>query len=150
MKNYEFIDHTADIIARATGDTLEEAFAGAAEALFDVITGDATSGGAASDDAAVNGNEEIRFQVESIDLEGLLVGFLSELIVIHEVRSLVLSDFEVTLESDTKLTASCRGEKFDPGKHGEGTQVKGVSYHMIEVTRESEGTSAVVQVLFDI
>ena len=140
MKSYEFIDHTADIIARATGDTLEQAFAGAAEALFEVITGG----------SEIEGSEKLRFEVESIDLEGLLVGFLSELIVIHEVRGLVLSDFEVKLESDTKLSAVCRGEKFDPAKHSEGTQVKGISYHMIEVTRESERSSAVVQALFDI
>ena len=140
MKSFEFIDHTADIIARATGDTLEQAFAGAAEALFEVITGG----------SEIEGSEKLRFEVESIDLEGLLVGFLSELIVIHEVRGLVLSDFEVKLESDTKLSAVCRGEKFDPAKHSEGTQVKGISYHMIEVTRESERSSAVVQALFDI
>jgi SHS2 domain-containing protein len=141
MKNYEFIDHTADIIARATGDTLEQAFESAAAALFEVITGRATG---------MAGSEELRFEVESIDLEGLLVGFLSELIVIHEVRGLVLNDFKVTLESDTKMSASCRGEKFDPEKHGEGTPVKGVSYHMIEVKRGSERTSAVAQALFDI
>jgi len=140
MKSFEFIDHTADIIARATGDTLEQAFAGAAEALFEVITGG----------SEIEGSEKLRFEVESIDLEGLLVGFLSELIVIHEVRGLVLSDFEVKLESDTKLSAVCRGEKFDPAKHSEGKQVKGISYHMIEVTRESERSSAVVQALFDI
>lgn len=140
MQNYEFIDHTADIIARATGDTLEEAYAGAAEALFDVITGG----------AKIEGAEEIKFEVDSIDLEGLLVGFLSELIVIHEIQGLILGDFEVTIHSDERLTAVCRGEKFDPGKHGEGTPVKGVSYHLIEVARESEARSAVAQALFDI
>jgi len=140
MKTYEFIDHTADIIARATGDTLEEAFASAAEALFHVITGN----------AEINGSEEIEFEVESIDLEGLLVGFLSELIVIHEVRGIVLSDFDIHILSDKKLTAVCRGEKFDPERHGEGTPVKGISYHMIEVVRESEDRSAVAQALFDI
>ncbi len=140
MKNYEFIDHTADIIARATGETLEHAFAAAAEALFDVITGSAD----------ISGTEEIRFEVESIDIEGLLVGFLSELIVIHEVRGLVLSDFEISIQSDKRLTAVCRGEIFDPARHNEGTQVKGISYHMIEVVREGEHKPAVAQVLFDI
>ncbi|MCP4675532.1 MAG: archease [Deltaproteobacteria bacterium] len=140
MKNYEFIDHTADIIARAAGDTLELAFAAAAAALCDVITGS----------VAVNGSEELRFQVESIDVEGLLVGFLSELIVIHEVRGLVLSDFEVSIQSDKRLTAVCRGEKFDPARHNEGTQVKGISYHMIEVVRPGARKPAVAQVLFDI
>jgi SHS2 domain-containing protein len=140
VKNYEFIDHTADIIARATGDTLEEAFASAAEALFDVITGG----------SRIEGAERIEFEVESIDLEGLLVGFLSELIVIHEVQGVVLGHFEVSILSDERLTAVCRGEKFDPEKHGEGTPVKGISYHLIEAARESEDRSAVAQVLFDI
>jgi len=38
MRHHEFIDHTADIIIRATGDTLEEAIAELVTAMFGVIT----------------------------------------------------------------------------------------------------------------
>ena len=140
MKNYEFKEHTADIIARAHGHTLEQAFAGAARAMFDVITGG----------AIIRPLQEYELTAESIDLEGLLVTFLSDLIVLHETENVVLDQFQVTFEGDTRLTAVCRGENFDRGRHGDGTPVKGVSYHLMEVVRGEHGKPSHVQVLFDI
>jgi SHS2 domain-containing protein len=139
MKKYEFKDHTADIIARAYGDSLEEAFASAATAMFDIITGGADIGT----------SERRELQAESIDTEGLLVGFLSELIVLHETEDIVLGEFDVTIDGN-RLTAVCRGDRFDLEKHSEGTPVKGVSYHMMEIDSGGDGEPAHVQVLFDI
>ncbi len=140
MKRYEFIDHTADIIARAHGATLPEAFAAAAQAMFDVITGG----------AEITGDRQFDFEVESIDREGLLVGFLSDLIVIHETEHVVLGEFRIELVDTTHLRAVVRGESFTPERHGEGTQVKGISYHMIEILEDSRDRSWTVQVLFDV
>ncbi len=139
MKPYEFKDHTADIIARAYGATLEEAFGSAARAMFHVITGG----------AEIGRSQQLEFEVESIDVEGVLVGFLSDLIVLHETENIVLGEFEVTLDGN-RLKAICYGEPFDFGKHGEGTPVKGVSYHMMEIEPGGNGEPAHVQVLFDI
>jgi SHS2 domain-containing protein len=139
MKRYEFKDHTADIIARAYGATLDEAFGSAAMAMFDVITGGADIGN----------EQRLELEVESIDPEGLLVGFLSDLIVLHETENVVLGEFEISLDGN-RLKAVCLGEPFDSGKHGEGTHVKGVSYHMIEIDPGGKNEPAHVQVLFDI
>ena len=140
MKPYEFIDHTADIIARAHGATLPEAFASAARAMFDVITGG----------AEIRADRQFEIEVESVDREGLLVGFLSDLIVIHETESVVLGEFEIEFTDTTQLRAIGRGEAFDPERHGEGTPVKGISYHMMEIVEDSRDRSWTVQVLFDI
>jgi len=140
MKPYEFKEHTADIIARAYGDTLGEAFAAAARAMFDLIT----SG------AEIRTVEEHKIEVESIDLEGLLVTFLSDLIVLHETENLVFDQFQVTLDGEHRLTAACRGEKFDTKRHGGGTAVKGVSYHLMEIEKSAAQGPCHVQVLFDI
>jgi SHS2 domain-containing protein len=140
MKRYEYIEHTADIVARAYGDSLDEAFAAAAEAMFGVITGG----------ARVNPTKPVTLRVESIDLPGLLVGFLSELIVINEVNSLVLTDFTVRLLDDTHLEASAVAEEFDPSRHSDGMSVKGISYHMLEIERGTADKPCMVQVLFDV
>jgi len=140
MKPYEFREHTADIIARAYGDTLDEAFAAAARAMFDLIT----SG------AEIRTLDEHQIEVESIDLEGLLVTFLSDLIVLHETENMVYDEFRVTLDGERKLSAFCRGEKFDPKRHGGGTAVKGVSYHLMEIEKSTAQGPCHVQVLFDI
>ncbi len=140
MRQYEFIDHTADIAVRAFGATLPEAFATAARAMFDVITGA----------AEIGVGREFEIEVESIDIEGLLVGFLSDLIVIHETENVVLCEFDISLIDSTRLRAVIRGESFDPDRHGEGTSVKGISYHMMEIIENSNDRSWTVQVLFDI
>lgn len=137
---YEFIDHTADIIARAHGTTIDEAFAEAARAMFDVITGG----------AEIKTERKVEFEVESVDREGLLVGFLSDLIVIHEADRVVLSEFDIEFVSDRHLRAVVCGEDFDFRRHGEGTHVKGISYHMMEITENPNDNSWTVQVLFDI
>ena len=139
-KRYEFIEHTADIAIKAYGDTLEEAFATAAGAMFDIIT----------NGSEINAVDKHEIKAESIDREGLLVGFLSELIVLHETENVVLEQFHVVLDGDLKLTAVCLGEPFDPARHGGGSPVKGVSYHMMEIEKGDRGRPCHVQVLFDV
>lgn len=135
---YEFREHTADIIIRAFGSTLEEAFATAADAMFDVIT----------DRAEISPTEEVTVAVESIDREGLLVTLLSELIVRFEVDGWVLTGFRVEFTGETSLRATGKGEQFDRTKHGHGVQVKGASYHMMEINDAADDCH--VQVLLDI
>ncbi|MFZ5980528.1 MAG: archease [Candidatus Zixiibacteriota bacterium] len=140
MKKYEFIEHTADIAIKAYGDTLEAAFASAAEAMFDIIT----SG------SKITGERAISFQVESIDIEGVLVAFLSELIARHETENQVMTAFEVRFSGPGALEVSARAEPFDFSRHGRGAQVKGVSYHMMEIFDGRGKKPSFVQVLFDI
>jgi SHS2 domain-containing protein len=139
-QKYEFVDHTADIAIKAYGRDLDEAFANAATAMFDTIT----------DGASIEAEKEVALEIEAIDREGLLVQFLSELILIHEVEGLVFSEFEVDISGENGLKAVCRGERFMPEKHGGGLHVKGVSYHMMEISDGSDGKPCYVQVLFDV
>jgi SHS2 domain-containing protein len=138
--HYEFVEHTADIAIKAFGDSLQDAFAVAAEAMFEIIT----------DGSMVAPEEKVEFTVESVDCEGLLVGFLSDLIVLHEVQDYVLTDFEVTFLGPQRLTVVARGETFDKSKHAHGHQIKGVSYHMMEIFDGKGKKPSFVQVLFDV
>jgi SHS2 domain-containing protein len=140
MKKYEFIDHTADIAVKAYGDTLGEAFAAAAEAMFDIITAG----------SVIEPDKKISFAVESIDLEGLLVNFLSRLIVLHETEYLVLTAFKVAFDGAKRLEVTASGERYDEKKHGRGEHVKGVSYHMMDICDGKGIKPGYVQVLFDI
>lgn len=140
MKRYEFVEHTADVAIRAYGRNLEEAFAVAAEAMFDIMT----------DESTIERKQKVELEAESIDTEGLLVNFLSKLIVLHEVDQLVLKDFVVTFAGDNSLKAWGWGEKFTETRHGGGMHVKGVSYHMMEIVESQSGKPSYVQVLFDV
>ncbi len=139
-RHYEFIEHTADIAIKAYGSTVEEAYAVAADAMFDIVT----------DGSVINPDEKVEIEVESVDREGLLVGLLSRLIVLHEVDGWVLTDFEVALQGQDRLSARGWGEKFDKNRHSYGHHVKGVSYHMMEISESTGEGPAHVQVLFDV
>ncbi|MBU8934529.1 MAG: archease [candidate division Zixibacteria bacterium] len=138
MKHFEFLEHTADVIVRASGDNLEEAFAAAGEAMFALIT----------DISSIEPVKEISIEIESPDRNSLLVRFLSELILIHEVDLMLFREIDVTLRDDNQLTAVGYGERFDPNRHEPGLHVKAVSYHMLEIAEETD--KAWVQVLFDV
>jgi SHS2 domain-containing protein len=140
MKHYEFIEHTADVAVKAYGVTLEEAFAVAAGAMFDIMT----------DESPIERQQKVELEVQSIDMEGLLVSFLSKLIVLHEVDHLVLKDFVVVFTGDNSLKAGAWGEKFTETKHAGGLHVKGVSYHMMEIVQGKGNKPCHVQVLFDV
>ncbi len=140
MKRFEFIEHTADIAIKAYGDSLGSAFAAAAEAMFDIIT----------DSAEIRPVNRTELRVESDSLESLLVKMLSDLIVVHEVERIVLTDFKVTLTGKFAAQVSAWGEPFDPERHAQGQHVKGVSYHMMEIHEGGSDEESFVQVLFDV
>ena len=103
-----------------------------------------------TDSAAIKPTDSIEIQIGSIDVEGLLVEFLSELIVIHETKNVVLTAFEVVFGDEHTLTCKARTEAFSSERHGLGTPVKGVSYHMMEIVEDPAGRDSYVLVLFDI
>lgn len=140
MKRYEFIEHTADIVIKAYGDNLEDAFAAAAEAMFDIIT----------DNSKIEPKEKVELEVVSDNIESLLVSFLSRLIVVHEVDNLVLGNFDIKFSGKYHLKAYGWGEKFDSKKHKYGHHVKGISYHMIKIFDSKDQKPSYVQVLFDV
>lgn len=136
MKQYELIEHTADVGVKAYGKTLAEAFEHAAEGMFDIIT----------DESTIQPIGEYTIVLEAPDLEQLLVDWLSQLIFLNGAYDLVFGRFEVTL-TGTSLSAHVFGEKYDTKKHRMGVEIKAVTYHMLQVHEEKP---LFVQVLFDI
>jgi SHS2 domain-containing protein len=132
---YEIIDHTADIAIKASGKNLEEAFENAAYAMFDIM----------ADASSVKAVGEMAVEIEADDLGRLLVDWLSELLYICDVDDLLFSEFEVNI-SGNRLTSKAKGEKMDASRHGLKTDIKAVTYHMLEVNPDEN----FVQVLFDI
>jgi len=136
MKAYELIDHTADICIKAYGKDISQAFAHAAQAMFDIIT----------DNSTIDTVGEYTIVLEASDLEQLLVDWLSELLFLNSAKNLVFGSFQIDIEGN-QLTAHVCGEHYDTSKHGMGVEIKAVTYHMVEVKQ----TKPVhVQVLFDI
>jgi SHS2 domain-containing protein len=136
MKQYEFIEHTADVGVKAYGKTVAEAFEHAAEAMFDIIT----------DESTIDSIGEYDIQLEAPDLEQLLVDWLSKLLFLNDAENLVFGKFQVTIDAN-RLSARVFGEKYNKKKHKMGVEIKAVTYHMLQV---KEKDLIFVQVLFDI
>ena len=123
---YRLLDHTADALIEAYGETLSERFANAAYAMFDQIT-DAGS-------VRPTGEAEISLTADSV--EQLLVDFLQELLFVHDSQNLVFSEFEVHTDGRV-LEAVVRGEEFDNSRHQKRAVVKGVTYHNLKIDNEN-------------
>ncbi len=140
-QRFETIDHTADIAIKAFGDSIPEAFQNAAFAMFSQMT----------DVEKVGNDKEFKVEIEAPDMEQLLVDWLSELLYLFEVEDTIFSEFEVHIQDNEdstiqKLDAVIRGETLDMGKHSLKTEIKAVTYHMLEI----DAVKNTVQVLFDI
>ncbi len=137
-KKYELIDHTADIGLKAYGKNLSEAFENAAKGMFDIIT----------DNSEIESIGQYEIKLEAQDLEQLLVDWLSELLFLNTANNLVFGFFKVELDDKkTSLSARIFGEKYDISKHKIGSEIKAITYHMLEVKNKRPYH---VQVLFDI
>ncbi len=138
MKTYELIDHTADVGVKAYGKTLAEAFENVAKGMFDIIT----------DSSEIESVGQYDIQLNAPELDQLLVDWLSELLFLHSAKNIVFGFFKIDLdEKNKKINAKVFGEKLDISKHKVGTEIKAVTYHMLEVKNKKPFH---VQVLFDI
>jgi SHS2 domain-containing protein len=142
---FEFFDVTADVGYRAYGNNLGNAFENAAIAMFEVIT----------DTSAVKHLIEKQIELEAEDKYALFYDWLSELLFFHDAEYLVFSKFDVKIYSKVDedreiyyLVATAWGEEFDPLKHERRSEVKAVTYHMMDI--KDENLNVMLQVILDI
>ena len=135
MERYVLIDHTADMMVKAFGNTLEECFGNAAYALFDQTV----------DLSNISECEETEIRVTGIDDEDRLYSFLAEMLFIEDADNLILKDFDVRFEGED-VVCRARGERLDRSRHRIKSEIKAVTYHMMEIDRETPS----VTVLFDV
>jgi len=136
-KDFEILDHTADVGIIAYGTDIGQAFVNAARALFSLITD--------LDNVAEVLHRDV--ELTAPDQESLLVAWLNELIYLFDAEHLLFKRFDITKLNRTQLKARNYGEKVDKSKHQLRTGVKAATYHMLKVDK-SNGYQ--VQVLFDI
>lgn len=133
-ERYETLEHTADIMIRAFGSTIEELLENAAYAMFDQI----------ADLSSVRLVNEYSLTIEGEDLSQLMVDLLSELLYLHDTKIVLLSEFDAEYDGEV-LHMSARGEPVDKRRHIMKTAIKAVSYHALDVSPEK----GYAQVLFD-
>ena len=140
MKKFEFLDiTTADTAFVAYGKNLNELFANAALAMFEVMV----------NTKKIKPKVEKEVEIESKDLKGLLFQWLNRLLVFYGSENLAFSKFNVKIdEKNFKLMAECFGENIEPKKHEAKTEVKACTYHKMKIKKVKNLCKA--QVILDI
>lgn len=131
---FEELEHTADVALRIFGEDLEELFENAAWGMFSLLT----------DPSQVTPNTGHEIELEAMDVETLLVDWLSELLYLHETEEEVYSEFAFDQVTSTTLKARVRGDKVDDIRK----DIKAVTYHGLVVQETPAGYEATV--VFDI
>jgi len=130
-KGFRFLEHTADAYIAAYGKGLIEAFENAARAMFDVMT----------EVEKVNAKVEDQIETAGQDEYALLYNWLEALLVKSEINGMLYSKFRISYLDRTneglELAAKIWGEKFDPKKHLQKVGVKAVTYHRMEIIKET-------------
>ena len=137
---YRFLEDqfTADVGFVASGRTLDECFAAAAEATLEVMLANPQS---------LRPRERRTAHVESESLDLALLRFLEELVYYKDTEQLLLRSTSVAVaQRDGRwvVDGSLEGEPIDASRHELCADVKAVTLHRLEVRRTNGGWEATV------
>lgn len=129
---YRYLDHISDAYVECEGETLEEAFESAGQALFGVMT----------DISKVKPLNPKKVEVRGEDLFALLFEWLSELLFLYDTKMMYFSKFKIhgiqRVGDMFKLSATIWGEEVSAERHPPRTEVKAATYSLMEIVRGAE------------
>ncbi len=129
MKQYEYFPHTADMRFRAYGKTLEDAFANASLAMFNIML----------ETKKVNPVLERKISVRAKEKESLLFDFLGKFLFLLDSENFALNKVEsITIEKKEDayfLESVILGDELSE-KYETKTQVKAITYNEMQIKQE--------------
>ncbi len=138
---FRYLDHVTDLIVEADGSTLENAFVNSARGLVNAMF----------EISNVSPTTEILIEAAGHDMHSLLYNWLEQVLLLMLVDKIVVSDFEVKISENQgrfSIKGSTRGEKIDLDKHGFKIEIKGITYHEMEIKQYSRG--AIIRYMLDL
>ncbi len=120
---FEYFDHDADIGVVGRGRTIEEAFANAARAVFNIPY----------DLRSVTPERELTVEFDEADPEFALVEWLNALLAASRIEGIVPAEFELRREG-SRWVGRARGMPLRPDIE-RGTEVKGATLTALSVTQ---------------
>jgi SHS2 domain-containing protein len=141
MKEFEILEHTADIGIAAYGKNKREVFINAAKGMFEIIAGE---------NKTLKENFCDKIKLEADNLEGLLFAWLNELLYISETKLVILNKFEIKDLSNNKIGAEVKGMKISRLSCKIKKEIKAVTYHRLEIKKDEKSGLWRAQVIFDI
>jgi SHS2 domain-containing protein len=133
-KQFEEIEHTADVALRVWGGDLTELFANAASGMAYLL--------ADVEDVVSTMTEEVELEAE--DTEILLVDWLSELLYLGERENVVFVRIDRLQVTPDRLSAVVQGGPVREWR----SHIKAVTFSELEITRTDEGYETLI--VFDV
>ncbi len=138
MKNYELIEHTADIAIRVKGKDLKDLFKNAALAIFQIS--------AEKQVTEAKRQKEISITQKADNLDELFVNWLNEVISLSAAKGLIFEDFQINKLSENNLEAIAIGS--DINNYKINSEIKAATYHELHIEKTNSGWQA--EVIFDV
>ena len=142
MKEFEILEHTADIGMIVYGKNKREIFVNIAKGMFNIIVGDNSN--------LINNNFSCKVTLKAEGLEDLLVAWLNELLYISETKLVILNKFEIKKLSNFQIKAEVEGIKINPPSVKIEKEIKATTYHRLEIKKDEESGLWSAQVIFDV
>ena len=120
------LEHTADLCLHVRGHDLKQLFCHAAQGMFSLMLGEP---------AGTPGRLIRAIELDALDVEMLLVDWLSELLYLAEVERVCFDVFEIMTIKPTRLEATSWGRT--PWQFARG--IKAVTFFDLEIRRNSAG-----------
>ncbi len=123
-RRYGQFPTTADVGIWARGRSPEALFEALGLGLYALLT----------DRRTIREREERRVAARAVDLPGLVVGFLTELVVRQQVDGFLARRIQIDFAPGPPASIDARlfGEPFDPARHPAKVEVKAITFHRLE------------------
>jgi SHS2 domain-containing protein len=138
VKDYEFIEHTADISIRVKGSDLNALFRNTALAMFDIA--------AQKRKSQAGKKTRIKIELKSDNLDELFVNWLNELLSLSATKDLIFSDFKISNLDNGVIEAIAIGE--NTANYKVNTEIKAATYHQLKLEEIKTGWQA--EIIFDV
>ena len=137
IKNFIFLEHTADIKFQAYGKNIEEAFENSALALKEVIAGK----------IKVKKKQKKKVKVKGNDPESLLYNFLEEFLYLLDAENFLMREIEsIKIDKNLVISAIIFGDKASDYQFT--NDVKAITYNEMFIKKENNKYTA--QVVLDV
>lgn len=139
-KGFEILPHTADMRLRVSGNVLEDLFRNALRGVASYM----------KPEVLERGEKELRevreINVEAVDINSLLIEFLSEVIAESDIHNTVFPSVSFRKFGENFLEGTLAGMKVD----GFEKDIKAVSYHEVDIKKNAATGLYETVLVFDI
>jgi len=138
MKQYEIIEHTADIGIKAYGRDMKELFQNAARGMFNI----------AADLEGLKPSTSIEVKSKAANYEELLISWLDDLLYNFYTKNIIFSEFTINKIEPCHIEARVSGKHVGDNRSRLKSEIKAATFHELKINQTNEGYE--VQVIFDV